>query len=184
MHLLAGHFQHGSDLRGHDEVHGGGRYVRMTAYREVKGDTCPPFWLYLSPARRGANCRCRRVSMRTYLVQALRRLNHMGRAQKGATNVRGKMLIVGSVTAGWLISAALIYFWQDAFGFLVGVFTATWMAVFAIRRWVLQTERAFIHGYHAGYHAGHQTGGDCIQLPCGVIDLAEQKAHRLRSMVG
>lgn len=71
-------------------------------------------------------------------------------------------------------------------GLLIAIIMAVATALAVMRKWVLRTDRAFVHGWHAGWHDAHQgQGGDeCPTYPCPVVDLAEERTQRWNQLTG
>lgn len=91
---------------------------------------------------------------------------------RGIVGMKVYALMLGGIAA----SAAVIYWWIDAMGLLLGMFTAT-LVVLLVLGDDHREQVATVQGYHAGYHAGADI--ECFGPDCELLAMTRERMAQL-----
>lgn len=89
---------------------------------------------------------------------------------RGSVN---RTIIHSLLALGALAAFAIIYWWVDAVGLLLGILVATAAILHFIREEVPRPREGYLHGYHAGYHAGADV--ECFGPDCAVLSQTRRR---------
>lgn len=88
-----------------------------------------------------------------------------------------RKVVYGLLVTGALAAFAVIYWWIDAIGLLLGIVDATAAVIIVTGFRAASSRTVFTFGYHAGYHGAN--GEPCLGPSCPVLEIAEARVAQL-----